>query len=91
MAILVIRFEASAAALAHDPHQAFAVSDRVIGVQFHPEFDADIIRGYAAERAEKLAAEGIDAAAVQADARDAPHGERILRNFAAMLTTARTR
>lgn len=69
---------------AHDPFQAFAVGARAWGVQFHPEFDADIIRGYAGARREVLLEEGLDPDAVAHDARDSAHGRVILQNFVAV-------
>ncbi len=65
----------------HDANQAFAIGERAWGVQFHPEFDADIIRGYLAHRADALGDEGIDVRARAAAARDSDHGVRILRRF----------
>jgi GMP synthase (glutamine-hydrolysing) len=70
---------------AHDAHQAFALGERAFGLQFHPEFDADIVRGYATCRGSQLREEGIDAAAVAAAARDHPWGPHILRNFLSLL------
>jgi len=65
-----------------DPHQAFAVGERAWGVQFHPEFDADVIRSYLEARRELLAREGLDAAALLAAVRESAHGEALLRRFA---------
>jgi GMP synthase (glutamine-hydrolysing) len=62
---------------AHDAHQAFAIGERAFGVQFHPEFDADIVRGYVEARRR----EGLDAAALNAAVRDSDCGPKILRNF----------
>jgi GMP synthase (glutamine-hydrolysing) len=64
-----------------DPHHAFAVGPRAWGVQFHPEFDADIMRGYVAERADDLRQEGIDPEGVARDVRDTAHGTAVLRRF----------
>lgn len=71
-----------------DPVQAFAVGRCAWGVQFHPEFDADVIRGYLDGRREQIAAEGLDAGALREDVRDAPGGPRLLRRFAALLAEA---
>jgi GMP synthase (glutamine-hydrolysing) len=73
------------AATAGDPHQAFAVADRAWGVQFHPEFDADVIRGYLAGRRERISAEGLDAEALLGAVRESPAGPRLLRRFASLL------
>jgi GMP synthase (glutamine-hydrolysing) len=67
-----------------DPHQAFAVGRRAWGVQFHPEFDADAIRGYLEARRELLAREGLDAARLLAGVRDDEAGAALLRRFAAL-------
>ena len=42
----------------HDPHHAFRIGTRAWGVQFHPEFSADIMRAYIQKRAEELLREG---------------------------------
>jgi len=65
----------------HDPHQAFRLGERAWGVQFHPEFDADVVRGYLAERGDELRAEGLDPAALAAGLRDTPGARRILERF----------
>jgi len=69
-----------------DEHHAFAVGDRAWGVQFHPEFDADIVRGYIEARRDAIATEALDVDALIRDARDSPHGAKLLRAFAAMVT-----
>jgi GMP synthase (glutamine-hydrolysing) len=68
-----------------DPNQAFAVGARAWGVQFHPEFDADVIRGYLEERADTLRSEGLDPDALAREVREAPAGPRLLRRFAQLL------
>ena len=69
------------AANAWDPHQAFRLGDRAWGVQFHPEFDADIVREYIGYYSETLSSEGQDPRALSAAARDDPSGPAILRRF----------
>lgn len=64
-----------------DANQAFALGDNAWGVQFHPEFDADIVRGYIDGRREAITREGLDAGALRAGARDTDHGTRLLRRF----------
>lgn len=67
---------------AMDPNQMFRLGDRAWGVQFHPEFDADIIRGYIQARREAIADEGLDPDALAHAATDSDHGRRLLRRFA---------
>jgi GMP synthase (glutamine-hydrolysing) len=71
-----------------DPHQAFATGARAWGVQFHPEFDADVIRGYLEARSELIAREGLDAEALLAAVRDKGHGRALLRRFTALAALA---
>jgi GMP synthase (glutamine-hydrolysing) len=55
-------------------------------VQFHPEFDADVIRGYLEERAETLRSEGLDSETLARNVSEAPAGPRLLRRFAQILS-----
>lgn len=41
----------------YEPHHAFRVGERMWAIQFHPEFNADIMRGYVFETAERLLSE----------------------------------
>jgi GMP synthase (glutamine-hydrolysing) len=81
----VVRLPRGAVHLAHneqDPHQAFRVGARAWGVQFHPEFDADVIRGYIGGRRKSLVSEGLNPDALTATASDSDHGQRLLGRFA---------
>lgn len=70
---------------ARDPHHAFAIGDRVWAVQFHPEFDAEIVRGYVEARWDVIAEEGLDPRALFDSAIDTADGARLLRRFAHMV------
>ncbi len=50
---------------AFEPTQAFRVGENAWGLQFHPEFDAEIMRGYVDHLADSLRAEGSDPAALR--------------------------
>lgn len=65
----------------HDPHQGFALRDHVWSFQFHPEFDADIVRGYIDDRAGDIRGEGLDPDVLKATTRDSDVGPRLLRRF----------
>ncbi len=69
---------------AHDPHQALAVSERAWSTQFHPEFDATVMRSYARVRAAALREEGLDPEAIARTTRDTPESATLLRRFAAL-------
>ena len=69
---------------AADPHHAFAWGTRAWGVQFHPEFDADVMRAYLEARSEILRAEGIDPDPLVRGVTETPQGPELLRRFAAL-------
>ncbi|HEY3496339.1 MAG TPA: hypothetical protein VGK73_16680, partial [Polyangiaceae bacterium] len=62
-----------------EPHAAVRFLPRAWGVQFHPEFDADVMRGYIDARRGVLAEEGIDPSALAAE--DAPFASALLQRF----------
>ena len=66
---------------AKDPHQAYAMGDRVWGVQFHPEYDADIAATYVKECADDLRADGLEPEQLLGTVEDTPYGERLLGRF----------
>jgi GMP synthase (glutamine-hydrolysing) len=68
-----------------DPNQAYALGENVWGVQFHPEFDADVVRAYLVERADALREEGLDPEAISDRVTETPAGPLLLRRFAALL------
>jgi GMP synthase (glutamine-hydrolysing) len=63
-----------------EPHAVVRFAERAWGVQFHPEFDAGVMRGYIAARRATLQAEGVDPDALAAS--DAPGAAEVLRTFA---------
>lgn len=69
------------AASAKDPHQAFIIAGCVWGVQFHPEFDREIVATYIREFATELQQRGVNPDAQLAGCADTPHGTRILARF----------
>ncbi len=64
-----------------EPHAAYAIGDAVRCVQFHPEFDGDIMKGYVRARAHLLAQEGLDADAIHDAAIDTAHGPAMIQNW----------
>jgi GMP synthase (glutamine-hydrolysing) len=69
------------ATTALEPHAALRFAERAWGVQFHPEFDAHVMRDYVETRAEILAQEGKDPQAVLAGVAAAEAGRQVLRRF----------
>ncbi|HHQ48859.1 MAG TPA: glutamine amidotransferase [Acidobacteria bacterium] len=65
-----------------DPHHAFRWGEHVWGVQFHPEFQAEVMRAFLEERADVLRSEGFDVERLIRETRDSGHGHALLRRFA---------
>lgn len=66
----------------HDAHQAFRIGENAWGVQFHPEFDAQIMRGYVWERRAALLEEGYDIDRLIGGVSETPEATHLLRDFA---------
>lgn len=64
-----------------DPHSALRFGPRQWGTQFHPEFDAEILRGYVEARREILLGEGRDPDAMLAGIEETPELARVLERF----------
>ena len=64
-----------------DPNTAFCFGTAAWGVQFHPEFDAYVMKRYIEERRGLLDAENIDADARLTAVEECPGGTRLLRRF----------
>lgn len=67
---------------AHEPHQAYRIGPCAWGVQFHPEFSADAMRGYIDALEPTLNAAGHSAAALRAGVRATPEAAALLGRFA---------
>ena len=68
-----------------DPHLAFAVGPAAWGIQFHPEFDAGVMRAYLNERREQITAEGLDVEGLLSATLETPRGAELLCHFASLL------
>jgi GMP synthase (glutamine-hydrolysing) len=84
----VLRLPPEAKRLAYsdrDINQAFVVGACAWGVQFHPEFDAEIVREYIRAHSDELLGEGQNPIDLAAKSADTPHGTEILKRFAAVV------
>jgi len=68
-----------------DPNTAFRFGTAAWGVQFHPEFDAHVMRRYIAERRELLLAEEFDVGDRLAAVEECPDAATVLRRFCELL------
>jgi GMP synthase (glutamine-hydrolysing) len=84
----VLELPPGARALGHstlEPHQAFAFGTRAWGVQFHPEFDAQIVARFVEYYRDILAQQGCSADDIRARIRPAPETRQVLERFAALI------
>ncbi len=68
-----------------DPHAVLAFGPRQWGVQFHPEFDRDIMQGYVEARRDVIRSEGLDPDAMIAEVVETPSLTRVLARFGALV------
>lgn len=71
------------ATTALEPHAALRFGERAWGVQFHPEFDEQVMTEYIETRSQILAGEGRDPAAMLQGISAAAAGAGVLRRFVA--------
>jgi GMP synthase (glutamine-hydrolysing) len=73
-----------------DPHHIIRFGSSAWGVQFHPEFDANIVRAYIDASRDDMLREGLDAEAIWHSATDTADGTFVLRRFAELVRKAAT-
>lgn len=86
----VIELPAGAVCLASselEKNHAFRIGDRVWGVQFHPEFNAEITRYYIDFYRDKLQEQGRKTETLHGQLADTPEAVRVLLNFSQLLVT----
>ncbi|OUD11721.1 glutamine amidotransferase [Thioflexithrix psekupsensis] len=66
---------------AHDNHQAFRIGQCCWGVQFHPEFNAEITRRYIHAREISFAEYGYSMEQLLRNVTDCPESQQVLRRF----------
>lgn len=66
---------------ARDPHHLLRYGPRAISVQFHPEFNADVMRAYIRRKGEAMRREGVDPRQVYREVAATPLARRIMRGF----------
>jgi GMP synthase (glutamine-hydrolysing) len=68
-----------------EPHQVVRFGDKAWGLQFHPEFNAGIMKAYIEDRIEALRVEGFDIDHLTATVRETPLASSVLRNFTSLI------
>lgn len=68
---------------ARDPHQLLRYGPKAISTQFHPEFNAEVMRDYVRRKQTDMRREGSDPASVFRAVAATPVARRLLRQFSA--------
>ena len=69
------------AANTHEPNHAFRLGKCAWGVQFHPEYNGDIMRSYIQEQANDLKSDGFDVPQLFSEVSETPISAEIFRRF----------
>ncbi|NKB32240.1 MAG: glutamine amidotransferase [Pseudomonadales bacterium] len=64
-----------------EPNQAFRLGATTWGIQFHPEFSADVVKKYIVARKEAIDKEGLDSDQLVANLQDSPCSVEVLQSF----------
>ncbi|MDD4238947.1 MAG: glutamine amidotransferase [Desulfotomaculaceae bacterium] len=64
-----------------DKHHAFSINKNMWGVQFHPEFNADVTRAYINEQKDSLEKEGYDLNILHNSVQEHAYGKMLLQRF----------
>ncbi|WP_153726105.1 glutamine amidotransferase [Heliorestis convoluta] len=64
-----------------EPHHAFVLHDRIWGVQFHPEFTAEITYHYVQKQKDKLGKAGMNIETIEESIHDTVYGAQLLKRF----------
>lgn len=74
-----------------EPHQAYRIGRCAWGVQFHPEFSAEVMRAYLEIQADSLRAENQRPETLLAAVTDTPEATGLLRRFLHLVTNRSSR
>jgi GMP synthase (glutamine-hydrolysing) len=80
----VTRLPANARVLAYndfEPHHSFRIDNNVWGVQFHPEFNKGIMKGYIMEQREIIESEGYNTESLLSSVKEHKFGIKLLCRF----------
>ncbi len=64
-----------------EPHHAFRLGQSAWGIQFHPEFNARVMRSYINELADDLKHEGLNPDRLRDNVTETPDSNKLLRRF----------
>ena len=87
----VLKLPPQAVLLAHndfEPNHAFRIGRSTWGIQFHPEFSAEVMAAYIRERADDLKAEGWQTEKLLSEVASSPDAAALLRHFSLLASKA---
>lgn len=64
-----------------DPNHCFRYKNHVWGLQFHPEFNAEVIQDYVEARSQDIKQEGLDPSEILSEINDNDNGVQLLKRF----------
>ena len=70
---------------AHDPHHAFRIGPSAWGIQFHPEYTAEVMRAYITVQAESLRKKGRNVEELLLEVTETPFARGVLSNFGSLV------
>ena len=65
----------------HDPHHAFRIGTCAWGVQFHPEYTAEVMQAYITAQADSLLKKGRNVENMLLEVTETPFARKVLSNF----------
>jgi GMP synthase (glutamine-hydrolysing) len=89
----VLTFPSDAVLLAgntHDPHHAFRIGTSAWGVQFHPEYTAEVMQAYITAQAESLIKKGRNVENMLLEVKETPFARKVLSNFGSLVQSCLT-
>ena len=70
---------------AHEPHHAYRIGSSAWGVQFHPEYTAEIMQAYLTAQAESLRKKGRNVENLLLEVTETPFARQVLSNFGSLV------
>lgn len=71
-----------------EPNHGFRLGESTWGLQFHPEFSAEVMRTYINERQSAITSEGLDSDALLDQVRSTPESEALIQRFVRLARAA---
>ena len=70
-----------------EPYHAIRIGSRAWGVQFHPEYNTDIMKGYIIQQANELTKSGRDIDGIMMTVRETPEASELIKRFTDLINS----